>query len=159
MKSKSKVFLAFALSVLFLSCSNLFQANKDKGSVSIQLPQINPLISEQKLSINKNKLLFILKVSDNAAFSETKEAFSGEKVEFELEAGNYFIDAVAYNFDDTEKQFPLYKGTVKFAVAGGDTSYIYIIMKRIPAAEFNKNVLDKTSGLYNYSWGGDVIQD
>jgi hypothetical protein len=158
MKSKSKVFLAFALSVLFLSCSNLFQANKDKGSVSIQLPQINPLISEQKLSLNKNKLRFILNISGNADFSMEKEAVSGEKIEIELEAGNYSVDAVAYNSDDTVRQFPLYKGSGQFAIAGGETSKLYLIMKRIPAAEFTKNVLDKASGEYNYTWGGDLIK-
>lgn len=158
MKSKSKVFLAFALSVLFLSCSNLFQANKDKGSVSIQLPQISPLILEQKLSLNKNKLRFILNISGNADFSMEKEAVSGEKIEIELETGNYSVDAVAYDSDDTDRRFPLYKGSGQFAIAGGETSKLYLIMKRIPAAEFTKNVLDKASGEYNYSWGGDIIK-
>lgn len=158
MKSKSKMLLAFALSILFLSCSNLFQANKGKGAVSIQLPQISPLISEQKLSLDKNKLLFILNISGNADFTMTKEALSGEIIEIELEAGNYSVDAVAYSPDDADKQYPLYKGMGQFSIAGGETSKLYLIMKRIPAAEFAKNVLNKESGEYNYTWGGDLIK-
>ncbi len=157
MKSKSKVFLVIALGILFLSCSNLFQA-KNKGSVSIQLPQINPLISEQKLTINKEKLLYILDVSDNLNFSMTKEALSGEKIELELDIGKYTINAVAYDADDTEKKFPLYKGSATFNIAGGDTTSAYLVMKRIPAAEFAKIVLNKDSGEYNYSWGGDIVK-
>lgn len=160
MKSKSKVFLVFALGILFLSCSNLFQAKKGNGSVSIQIPQVQSLILEQKLELNKEKLLFVLKVSNDQEFSMTEEALSGETVKFELEAGVYYIDAVAYDSSDTERKFPLYrcKNPSKVAVAGGETSNVSLVMKRVPAAEFNKNVLDKTSGQYNYSWGGNIVK-
>ena len=167
MKSKLKRILFIFLSFLVVSCSNLFQAQKEgrKGSVTIQLPgpaavassSLGTIVTEQALTVKKDSLIFNITVKGDDNFNENRSAASGEKIEFSLEEGDYSIEAVAYNSDDTAQTFPLYRGVVDVKVVAGKEIPADLIMSRVAAAEFIKNAWGSEEGQYNYTWGGDVV--
>ena len=169
MKSKLKIILFIFISSLFFSCSFLSQLQKDsrKGVVYIQLPgsgseafERSIGVAEQKLRAKPSFLIYNITIKDGEEVIEEKEADGGTKVELYLEAGNYVLDVVAFDTDDKDKKYPLYKGTVDIMVKAQTITTVSLIMKRIIHADFDKG----PKGVYNwdhlsqkYIWDGKVF--
>ena len=169
MKSKLKIILFIFISSLFFSCSFLSQLQKDsrKGVVYIQLPgsgsealERSIGVAEQKLRAKQSFLIYNITIKDGEEVIEEKEADGGTKVELYLEAGNYVLDVVAFDTDDKDKKYPLYKGTVDIMVKAQTITTVSLIMKRIIHADFDKG----PKGAYNwdhlsqkYIWDGKVF--
>ena len=157
MKSIKKIFLYLSVCVLFLSCSNLLKSQSEKGLVCIRLPGEKQTLARSALVSDKNNLLFEVKVTGDGDFSLSKEARSGEEIEFDLDPGNYLIDVSAYTSEDIEKKFLVYHGSADAVVNEGARTVVELQMNRIPAIDFVKSVWgDLTKNEYNYTWGGDV---
>ena len=169
MKSKLKVILFIFFSFLFFSCSFLSQLQKDsrKGIVYIQLPasgaealERNQGITEQKLRAKPNFLIYDITIKNGEEVVEKKEAVSGSKVELYLEGGSYILEAVAFDTDDKDKKYPLYKGSVDIEVKAERITSVTLKMQRIMHADFDKG----PKGSYEWSdlskkylWDGRVL--
>ena len=169
MKSKLKIILFIFISFLFLSCSFLSQLQEDsrKGLVCIQLPESGAEAlerslgtAEQKLRATPSYLIYNITIKAGEEVIEEKEARGGTKAELYLEAGNYFLEAVAFDTNDKDKKYLLYTGSVDIVVKAQTTTTVTLRMQRIIHADFDKG----PKGIYSWSnlsqkylWDGKVF--
>jgi len=156
MKSRLHVLFIFLLCLLFLSCSNLFQAKGGKGSVAVRLPGHRENVFEQSLKCDRNSLLYEISVLNDTKLVDTTNASSGETIKFSLDPGVYSIAAVAYDSKDKNKIFPLYKGSAEAEVEEAKEKELTLVLKRVSSADFVKNVWGEEKDQYNYTWGGNI---
>ena len=169
MKSKLKIILFIFISSLFFSCSYLSQFQKDarKGTVYIQLPGAGSDdsgralgITEQKLRAKASYLIYNITVKDGEEIIEQREAKGGSRIELYMEAGKYVLDAIAYDLEDTGKEYPLFTGSVDIEVKAETITSVTMRMKRLVHADFER----KSKGEYSwndsskkYFWDGQVL--